>query len=153
MGAYSLWRTQTPVQQIIYELLDLFATHPAATDKDIAVLGTVPNLSLDTDIALVLRVLTNMLTNALEATDQGGEAQLRIDHTDDAITFSVWNRAAIPEDLALRVFQRHFSTKRGSGRGIGTYAMTLIGEGLLGGKVEFSTSPEAGTTFRFTLPL
>ena len=45
-----------------------------------------------------------------------------------------------------RIFQRSFSTKGSPGRGLGTYAMKLFGESVLGGQVDFETGAE-GTTF------
>jgi hypothetical protein len=38
----------------------------------------------------------------------------------DDFTFCVWNQEVIPEDIALRIFQRNNSTKKESGRGMGT---------------------------------
>ncbi len=79
--------------------------------------------------------------------------RLRFSRGDDAISFSVWNRRPIPEAIALRVFQRYFSTKAEYGRGIGTYMMKKLGEEVLGGKVTFASTEEGGTQFRITLPL
>jgi sensor histidine kinase regulating citrate/malate metabolism len=58
----------------------------------------------------------------------------------------------IPEKVALRIFQRSFSTKAKKGRGIGTYSMKLFGERYLGGKVGFETNEEKGTMFFIELP-
>ena len=104
------------------------------------------------DLSLLLRVLSNMITNALEATAEAGVVRVRAERTDNGLSFSVWNEGTIAADVALRVFQRNFSTKGGAGRGIGTYSMKLFGEKILGGKVSFTTSPEAGTTFTLSLP-
>ena len=60
---------------------------------------------------------------------------------------------AIPDAVAPRVFQRFFSTKPGSGRGLGGFAVKLLGERYLKGRVTFTTSPAEGTTFRVRLPL
>jgi len=68
------------------------------------------------------------------------------------VSFHVWNQGEIPEGIALRVFQRYFSTKHGTGRGLGTYSMKLLGERYLGGRVVFTTEAAAGTTFRCNLP-
>jgi sensor histidine kinase regulating citrate/malate metabolism len=51
-----------------------------------------------------------------------------------------------------RIFQRCFTTKPGEGRGQGTFAMKLFGEGYLGGTVSFETSAREGTTFELRLP-
>ena len=44
------------------------------------------------------------------------------------------------------------SARRGDGRGLGTYSMKMFGEKVLKGRVSFSSSPEEGTIFRFSLP-
>ena len=91
-----------------------------------------------------------MVTNGLEATPKGGKVTLSIESKGNAISFCVWNPGSIPEDVAHRIFQRNFSTKENLGRGFGTYSMKLFGEQVLGGSVQFETSAEKGTTFRFT---
>jgi len=58
----------------------------------------------------------------------------------------------MPEEIQSQVFQRSFSTKAKSGRGIGTHSMKLLGERYLGGRVEFLSDEAAGTTFSITLP-
>jgi sensor histidine kinase regulating citrate/malate metabolism len=52
----------------------------------------------------------------------------------------------------MRIFQRNYSTKSDSGRGLGTYSMKLFGETYLGGKVDFTSSESEGTTFHLRLP-
>jgi signal transduction histidine kinase len=59
----------------------------------------------------------------------------------------------MPREIAMRVFQRHFTTKQGTGRGLGTYAMKLLGERHLGGTVDFESDAASGTVFRIALPL
>jgi hypothetical protein len=144
---------RTRLRQIMREVTELYETHPAARDRRLAVPDQVPDLVLATDAALLERVLGNMLTNAFEATGEGGTVRLGFQTGDGHARFTVWNAAAIPSDVALRVFQRNFSTKSETGRGLGTYSMKLLGETLLGGVVDFTSSPEEGTTFRLTLPL
>lgn len=56
------------------------------------------------------------------------------------------------EDIRRRVFQRHFSTKAGAGRGYGTYSMKLFGEGYLRGQVWFESTDSLGTVFSLKLP-
>jgi len=93
-----------------------------------------------------------MVTNAFEAGVPGDEVRMGVEATADEVTFRVWNRQRIPEKVCLRVFQKYFSTKAEGGRGLGTYAMKLLGETFLKGCVSFSTSAAAGTTFRICLP-
>jgi signal transduction histidine kinase len=69
------------------------------------------------------------------------------------VAFHVNNAGEIPPTVAPRIFQRSFTTKAGTGHGLGTYGMRLLGERYLGGKVSFTTSAEAGTVFSIRLPL
>ena len=94
-----------------------------------------------------------MVINALEATPAGGTVRVMAEQDGARVRFSVWNPGYIPETVARRIFQRNFSTKGKLGRGLGTYAMKLLGETLLGGTVSFQTSPEQGTRFSCELPL
>jgi signal transduction histidine kinase len=140
------------IPAMLAELSDLFASHPAAKGKRISVVCSPQVESVLADPHLLLRILVNMTTNALESTDAGGEVRIALDRTRDEIVISVWNRLPIPEAVALRVFQRYFSTKGNSGRGLGTYSMKLFGEQMLGGKMTFTSNEADGTTFRFELP-
>ena len=106
-----------------------------------------PGVSIRTDATIVCHILTNMVVNALEAMPTGGQARLWYEQTDEATVFSVHNAGAMPEEVADRMFHRSFSTKAAMGRGLGTYGMKLLGEGVLGGKVGFTTSWAEGTRF------
>lgn len=139
--------------QILEELRAFFANHPVARGKNIRISESFPAVSITTDISLLLRVLCNMITNALEATAENGEVKIWLDRADDSISFKVWNAQAISPAFANRIFQRNFSTKEQAGRGIGTYSMKLLGEKILGGQVRFTSSGHDGTTFEFTHPL
>jgi signal transduction histidine kinase len=131
----------------------LAATHPCAQLKRLAVESPSQVKELTTDPALLERVLTNMLINAFEATSAGGCVRLRIDSSKASVMFGVQNAGCIPPLVASRIFRRHFTTKRGLGRGQGTYAMRLLGETLLQGRVGFSSGLDLGTEFYVELPI
>jgi nitrogen-specific signal transduction histidine kinase len=128
-----------------------YAKHPAAEGRVIE-RGTVWDGAIITDRQLLKRVLGNMVKNALEATPAGGKVTLSADDHGDTLALAVHNPGVMPEEVQLQIFQRSFSTKGQSGRGIGTYSMKLLGEQYLGGKVEFTSSPDEGTTFTLTIP-
>ena len=138
------------------DLKRLMRNHPAATTKHLDVESPAAPLVVVSDPTLINRVLVNMVVNALEATARGGTvrvwAERREQTSGAAVAFLVWNAGVIPKDTALRVFQRHFSTKAETARGIGTWSMKLIGEQFLQGTVDFTTGYPEGTTFCFTLP-
>jgi K+-sensing histidine kinase KdpD len=139
--------------EILRYLQRIAALHPCAQRKRYLVEAEPNAGELVTDSCLLERVLANMLINAFEATEVGGEVHLKVDGTDTVQRFAVHNASFIPPAVAARIFHRHFSTKQGSGRGQGTYAMRLLAETLLQGKLGFSTDAELGTTFCLELPL
>jgi nitrogen-specific signal transduction histidine kinase len=140
------------VSELFDELRLGFESHPAAEGKRLS-FSTVPaGLTLKTDLAMMLRVLGNMVVNALEASAAGEEVRVYLKPFNDGLQLCVWNGQPIASEVCPRIFQRNFSTKRDSGRGLGTYSMKLFGEQYLGGKVDFETSAEGGTVFRLVLP-
>lgn len=150
---YLTHKEEFALAEIIEKMRLMFANHPAARDKQLVVTGQIPATTYFTDVTLLTRVLANMITNAFEATPSGGQIRLGIETFPKSVVFHVWNAGHIPDDIAQRIFQRHFSTKEGEGRGLGTYGMKLLGEQMLGGQVTFESSPETGVEFRFVLPL
>ena len=140
------------ISEILNFLERLFSNHPVATMKRLIISGSTPGVDCITDASLLERILTNMLMNAFEATAVGCEVKLHAESSATALRFTVWNAECMTSAVASRVFQRHFSTKKGLGRGQGTYAIRLLGETLLHGKVGFTSSQRDGTTFFLELP-
>ncbi len=103
------------------------------------------------DNALLSRVLTNMIKNALEASGENDTITVGARKMDKGLRFWVNNPGFIERADQLQIFNRSFSTK-GSGRGIGTFSIKLIGEEYLGGNVGFSSNEKEGTTFWIDLP-
>lgn len=137
---------------VLDEVHALYADHPQAFGKVLQITAPPGRWYVRTDVSLLVRVVGNMVTNALEATARGGTVHLWCQQHDDRVQFIVQNRGTMLPNVARRVFQRHFTTKGGSGRGLGTYAMKLIGERYLGGEVAFETGAAAGTRFWIALP-
>jgi signal transduction histidine kinase len=116
-------------------------------------LPTAPEpLLIHTDPEILCRILTKMTINALEALPLGGQAQIWYECQSGCPTFVVQNPGCMSPEVVDHVFQRSFSTKAGPGRGLGTYAMKLLGETILGGRVGFTTSWAEGTRFFIELP-
>jgi signal transduction histidine kinase len=133
-------------------LRDTFTGHSCGEGKSFVVKFPVDMPPPLSDPTLVLRILTNMVNNALEATHPGATVTVRFEQHGGVPTFTVHNPGAIALEIAARIFQRSFSTKTEAGHGLGTYSMRLYAEQYLGGQVAFTSSDESGTTFKLTLP-
>jgi hypothetical protein len=152
-GHEALTVHEVSVEQVFSNLVKVFQSHPAARGKTLASSTPPPSYPLFTDANLLERVLMNMLINAFEATAEGGEVRFWVEREPKYVTFCVWNDQPIADDAAQRIFQRNFSTKPENGRGLGTFAMRLLGETYLRGQISFKTSPSDGTQFSFRLPM
>ncbi len=139
------------VHDLLQHLQRTYARHPVARKRNIALAEVWPG-EIVTDARLLGRVLGNMIKNALEAIPQGQTVTVCCVESGDHVVFRVHNPGLMPPDVQAQVFQRSFSTKAKSGRGIGTHSMKLLGERYLGGKVEFRSEEAAGTTFTIALP-
>jgi signal transduction histidine kinase len=143
-----------PVQplQVLRQICAALGKHPAGRGQSIEIAQPAHDEPLETDRALLSRVLTNMILNALEAGGEGDRVRAGITGETSFVEFFVWNKAAIAPAAAMRVFQQFFSTKPGAGRGLGTFSMKMLGEQILGGRTSFTSDLDTGTTFRLRLP-
>jgi signal transduction histidine kinase len=137
---------------LLKALIPTFEAHESSQGKTLTIEPANPEEWVTTDASLLQRVLTNMVKNAFEASLPGETVRAGFERREGRPCFYVHNNAVIPEDVALRIFQRSFSTKGGHGRGIGTYSMKLFGERYLGGIVDFESTERDGTVFRILLP-
>lgn len=151
-GALVPERLPFPASEVLRGVAGVFAGHPVARDRHLDVAPPAADPELRSDRALVLRVLVNMVRNALEATAPGGTVRVWSEEAGRAVAFNVHNDEVMPPDVQSRVFQRSFSTKGERGRGLGTYSMKLFGEQHLGGQVSFVSAPTRGTVFTLRLP-
>ncbi|HEX9011629.1 MAG TPA: HAMP domain-containing sensor histidine kinase, partial [Holophagaceae bacterium] len=131
--------------EILQDVGDLLARHAKARTRAVILLA-VPAEPLRTDPELLSRVLLNMAVNAAEAIPPGAAITLSARREDGRLRFQVHNPGEMSEEVRSRIFLRSFSTKGETGRGLGTYAMKLFGEKVLGGQVGFDSGPD-GTTF------
>ncbi len=138
--------------RLLEEARNVFSDRLIESGTQLVLKGPVPDIDIKTDYSLTLRILINMISNALDATPEGHQAELFVEHDGKTVRFCVWNSGHIPDSIGKRIFQRNFSTKEGAGRGLGTYSMKYFGEEILGGKVDFISSGEDGTVFRFEVP-
>jgi len=131
--------------EILRDVGDLLDRHALARERNVKILPS-PEEVIHTDPELLSRVVLNMAVNAVEASVTGETITLSAHREGPSLRFQVHNPGEIPEEIRSRIFQRSFSTKGTVGRGLGTYAMKLFGEGVLHGRVGFDTGQD-GTTF------
>jgi signal transduction histidine kinase len=109
------------------------------------------------DIALIQRVLENLIRNALKFTPAGGRIALRVEPRPRrvAVTVADTGRGIPAEDLP-QIFNRFFcqgsgDTGDGASTGLGLAIVKRILD-LHGSRIVVSSEVDVGTRFEFTLP-
>ncbi|MFO0754403.1 MAG: PAS domain-containing sensor histidine kinase [Thermodesulfovibrionales bacterium] len=143
---------QIELPDFLQDLAGMYRQGEFSQGRTLAVDQAGGQVVFRSDSTLVGRVVGNMLKNALEASGEGDTITVRYRGSSEGVEIAVHNPAFIPRDVQMQIFQRSFSTK-GSGRGLGTYSMKLLGERYLKGNVSFTTSEEEGTVFTARFPL
>ncbi|XPV75986.1 MAG: sensor histidine kinase [Desulfovibrio sp.] len=137
---------------LLEDVIRLFSMHPLASGRALDVDPDAQDFPLESDRTLLVRILGNMVKNALEASAPGGPVVLNCQQEDESMVFSVNNQGEIPRAVQTQIFQRSFSTK-GKGRGLGTYSIRLLSEKCLKGVAGFNSDELSGTTFWVKIPL
>lgn len=145
--------SETGVNEILSRVEALYKNHELSKQKVFEVIYLKENIKIKTDSSLLIRSLSNLVKNALEAISANQTVRLYSELNENQIEFIVWNEGIIPESVQLQIFQRSFSTKANFGRGIGTYSVKLFVEKYLGGKVSFISNQQDQTKFIISIPL
>jgi signal transduction histidine kinase len=109
---------------------------------------------VEADKTQMNRLFTNLLTNAVQACNEGSECKIVIDETRDEhrIRISIRdNGEGIPAEMQDKIFIPNFTTKS-SGAGLGLAMCKGIVEQARG-KIWFTTVQDEGTTFYVEFPL
>jgi PAS domain S-box-containing protein len=106
---------------------------------------------LETDPVMLKRILSNLVSNAVQAMPQGGKICLRAYRDADDTVITVHDTGmGIPEEVRPRLFTPLFTTKS-KGQGFGLAVVKRMTEAL-GGTVTFESQNNEGTTFIVRLP-
>jgi len=137
---------------LIKEFVDIYRNQKISEGIELVVSEDSEDITFLSDERLLMRVIENMIKNAIEASEKGQTVTVRCRCDRDNVIFSVHNSSFMKNEIQLDLFKRSFSTKA-SGRGWGTYSMKLLTEKYLDGKIEFISTKESGTTFFAKYPL
>jgi signal transduction histidine kinase len=111
----------------------------------------VESTALLADQTVLVRVLDNMLRNAVEATSQGGVVTLGCRQIGGELEFWVHNPGIMSENVRAKIFQPSFSLNERD-RGLENQETKLLSE-LSGGTVAVSSDQEFGTTYSIRYPV
>jgi putative PEP-CTERM system histidine kinase len=123
----------------------------AFAPKIISNLEPVPKVNLDTE--QFQKVITNLLLNAHEATDQGGNIVISTGHQNEWVFLTVQdNGKGMAKDFMEKSLFQPFATSKERGMGIGLYHTKNILEAH-NGRIEVESQVGKGSLFRVLLPV
>ena len=105
---------------------------------------------------MLSHVWVNLLGNAIKFTPRGGSISVRLRTTPEEITVSFSDTGSgMTEETRAHIFDKFSQGDRShasDGNGIGLTLVARILD-LCGGKIDVSSKPGEGSTFRVTLPV
>jgi two-component system NtrC family sensor kinase len=146
-------RTAVDLARVAREVASLFSArlrrHGITLETEIS--DGIPPLSLDS--GLIVQVLINLLTNAMQATERGGRISLLVapfPRADGVIITISDDGCGIPRDHLERVFDPFFTTKE-EGTGLGLAICKQMVE-QHGGTLQIESEEGRGTRVLLLLP-
>lgn len=125
---------------------------PITIPENIEISLELRDLWLNLDPALMKRVITNLVTNALQAMPKGGRLTFTSSESKKAVSVSLRDTGiGIPEQNLDKLFQPLFTTKC-KGQGFGLSVCKRLVEAH-NGKIMVESKEEEGSTFTIRIPL
>jgi len=110
------------------------------------------SLTLNTDPTYIKRILTNLISNAIQALPNGGKISINIKRKEDKAFLSIKDTGGgIPIEVKDKIFNPLVTTKP-KGQGFGLAVVKKLTEAL-NGTVTFESELGKGTQFNVELPL
>lgn len=157
-GRLELNFIQSDVVKYLRYILESF--HSLAADKGVAVefQSHVNEMIVDFDPEKLLRIVSNLVSNAVKFTPEGGKVLLQVKKSDLYYQFTIQDDGlGIPDEKIPFLFDRFYQvdgtmTRSGEGTGIG---LTLVKElvELMKGTVQVSSQADMGSAFTIQLPI
>lgn len=132
----------------------LTIVRPELTKKEIQYNQSVPEMELECYPGQLNQAILNVLINAIQAVDTGGNIWLTVIDKDSQIELSIKDDGCgIPLAIKDRIFDPFFTTKPiGSGTGLGLSITYKIIHDLHHGSIEVVSEPGNGSKFVIILP-
>lgn len=157
IGSYTPEVTSVDIKHMLERLLKSFGQ--GAREKQVELQGFINGSQLSelaayqirTDEMLLHSLCSNLISNAIEASPAHETVTVRVTERDQYWYIHVHNKGTIPEHIRPNFFQKYTSAGKKRGTGLGAYTVKLVAD-TLGGKADFTTSREEGTTITVSLP-
>ncbi|MEM7511694.1 MAG: ATP-binding protein, partial [Bacteroidota bacterium] len=143
----------------MHSIADTFNNVSEAKNIHFSVSSEPKELYMDFDKEKLQHILTNLLSNALKFTPEGGKVELLTTRTEENL-FKIQVKDSgigISEEKLPHIFNRFYQgdqsdTRKWEGTGIGLALVKELTQ-LLDGQIEVISNEDTGSTFSVTLPI
>jgi heavy metal sensor kinase len=154
-GQEVLKRSQFDFSKTISDCIEL--VQPLAEERGVKVIAEISSLKISGDAERLAQVVTNLLTNAIQYNQPGGEVRVKLESQGGLAGLAVADTGpGITAENLPRVFGRFFradESRTGTGNaGLGLAISKAIVEAH-GGTIEATSEVGTGTTFVVRLPI
>lgn len=143
------------VPEVVDEMVDAFEIQAAEKSIDLQV-GQIPEVTLPADRDRLVQILSNLVSNAVKYTPEGGEVSIEVDATEETVSFVVSDTGiGMTDEQMERIFDpfsRLHDAGSGEGTGLGLYITRQMVEAHDGEISVESPGSDKGTTFTVRLP-
>jgi len=142
------------LDKLVQSVHDLFLEEDVASTLNIVKPEGDNSFTVQADKKLLMRVLNNLIKNAIQAIPEGRHGKIGVNLNHQGITALIEvtdNGTGIPEEMQEKVFFPKFTTKS-SGTGLGLAICRDIVKAA-GGRIWFETQEDVGSQFFVELPL
>ncbi|MFP4153381.1 MAG: two-component system sensor histidine kinase NtrB [Alkalispirochaeta sp.] len=162
-GRYEIERSRINVVQLVRDVVREIRDVRVAYRVEIVTryrgrpLQETYDVELWGDAEFLHDALTNLVRNALEASEAGSEVVVEVDEFEGSstsgafVTIEVRNAADVPEEIRDRLFDPYVTYGKREGTGLGTYTAQLIARAH-GGTITLETGNGEGTKIALVLP-
>ncbi len=144
------------LREVVHAVIALTSVEMREHDVRLFVESPPESVMVHVDAELIRQALLNLVLNAMQAMEDGGEIRVKLRRETHAAVIDVVDQGSgIEEALLPRIFDLYFTTKT-TGSGIGLATTFRIVQ-MHGGRVEVESvtdeqSPTRGSTFSMRLP-
>jgi signal transduction histidine kinase len=130
-----------------------------ANDENVIIRNEIPKTlpPLQADPDKLIRVITNLVDNAIKFTPEGGHVTISADSNQNFVQVKIIDSGpGVPIDYRNKIFERFVQVpgrrgrRRGTGLGLAFCRLTVEAHG---GKIWVDANPEGGSIFTFTVPI
>jgi signal transduction histidine kinase len=114
--------------------------------------GICDDVMIQGEYNLCYSILTNLLKNAVEASEKGAAVEVGVRELDgEWVELTVWNGRPIPEEIRATFGSKYTTAGKKYGTGLGVYSARLMTE-VQGGRLDWHSDESTGTTLKVILP-